>query len=272
MPLPKKEAPVKATRVGPKVLVLYSLPKVGKTEALTQLAAIQDCLILDTEGGTETYDTTKVPVKSMGQFESVMAEIVAEGKANKAAGKTGMDIFPYKFLALDTLDKFEEYAEASATEKYRSGPKNSKGKFEEEGYTSITELPNGYGYQYLRTEVMDSIARLGQLAPYVILIVHVKDKLFMTKEGIEVKVNDISLTGKLAPMVCAEADGVGYMYRTSKGELRVTFKTYEGAIMGARQKYLAGDDMVFSWATIYPEVFPESQPAEKEAVQTTATV
>ncbi|MFZ8499111.1 hypothetical protein ACO1NC_14030, partial [Staphylococcus aureus] len=82
------------------------------------------------------------------------------------------------------------------------------------------------------------------------------EKLIATKDGAEVKVNDISLTGKLSSIVCSRADAIGYLYRTPKGELRVSFQTYDGAVMGARQKYLAGQDIPFSWDTIYPDVFP----------------
>jgi hypothetical protein len=52
-----------------------------------------------------------------------------------------------------------------------------------------------------------------------------------------------------------------YMYRSTgkdnTGELMVSFQTNESAVMGARQKYLAGKKIPFDWATLYPDVFPE---------------
>ena len=257
--LPTRETPVKATRIGPRVLVLYSLPKVGKTEEAVKLAQLTDCLILDTEEGTKTYDTTAVSILNTKGIEDIVVAIKAEGGKRVAAGKKGMEMFPYKFIVLDTLDKFEEYADVSATTKYRNGPMNKNKKFEERGCTSVTELPDGFGYRYLRSEVMDTIHLLAGVCPYLILIVHVKEKLLLDKAGAEVKVNDISLTGKLAPMVCAEADAIGYMYRNPKGELRISFQTYDGAVMGARQKYLAGKDISFSWEALYPDVFLNQQ-------------
>ena len=127
---------------------------------------------------------------------------------------------------------------------------------------SMGSCANGGGYYYLRNGVTDVIEAYSAVTPYLILIVHVKEKLIATKEGAEVKINDISLTGKLSSIVCAKADAIGYMYRNPKGELRVSFQTYDGAVMGARQKYLAGKDMPFAWETIYPDVFPQASTTE----------
>jgi len=257
--LPTRENPVKATRIGPKILVLYSLPKTGKTEQLTELAKMADCLIVDTEQphGTDTYETTAMKVDNMAQVMYVPTLITSEGIKRTATGKKGMEAFPYQFVAIDTLDAVEDMAEISETVKYKEGTmgKNFKGR-------SVLELPNGGGYYYLREGVKDVIEAYSAITPYLILIVHVKEKLIATKEGTEVKVNDISLTGKLSSIVCGKADAIGYMYRTPKGELRVSFQTYDGAVMGARQKYLAGKDIQFDWSVIYPDVFPQSSTAE----------
>ncbi len=252
--LPTRSNPTKATRIGPKILILYSLPKVGKTEALVQLAQREDCLIVDSEQphGTDTYETTAIKVDNMAQIMHIPKLIQEEGAKRVTAGKKGMDVFPYKFIAIDTLDAVEDMAEVSATAKYKESTigKTYKGK-------SVLELPNGGGYYYLRNEVQEVIDTYAAVCPYLILIVHVKEKLISSKDGTEVKVNDISLTGKLSSIVCARADAIGYLYRTPKGELKVSFQTYDGAVMGARQKYLAGKDIPFSWETIYPDVFGE---------------
>lgn len=255
MSLPKRDNPVKASRVGPKILIIYSLPKVGKTEELTELAKVQDCLIVDGESGTGTYTTTAVPFNSVQDIHKTVTDIDAEGAARIAAGKTGIDQFPYKFIGLDTLDKLEEVAESYATQVYRNTVigKNFQGK-------SVLELAQGGGYYYLRNVVTETINLLASRCPYLILIVHVKEKILLDKANAEVKVNDISLAGKLSSIVCAMADAIGYMYRDAKGEKRISFSTYDGAIMGARQKYLAGKDFPFDWSVIYPEVFGKEIP------------
>lgn len=194
------EGPVKASRISPKILVLYGLPKVGKTEVLAQLS---DCLILDSEGGAEMYDTMRVPIGSTKDLYDVRQAIIKKGEQRAAEGKTGIEIFPYKYLALDTLDKIEEFAEVSATIKYKASTigKSFTGK-------SVLELPNGGGYYYLRNEMSDIINDIAAVCPRLILITHVKEKL-LNKGGEDVKVNDISLTGKLGSIICAKADAIG---------------------------------------------------------------
>jgi hypothetical protein len=258
--LPTRSNPTKAVRIGPKILILYSLPKVGKTEALVELAQMEDTLIIDAEQphGTDTYETTSIKVDDMQQALYVAKLIDKEGVERTKAGKKGMDVFPYKFVAIDTLDAIEDYAEPWATKNYKESTigKSFQGK-------SVLELPNGGGYYYLRNAVTDYIDMFASRCPYLILIVHVKEKNIATKDGMDVKVNDISLMGKLSSIVCAKADAIGYMYRDPKGQKMVSFQTYDGAVMGARQKYLAGKAMPFAWQTIYPDVFgePQTQPS-----------
>lgn len=235
--------PVKASRLSPKITVLYGLPKVGKTEILSQL---EECLIADTEGGTEMYECLKVPVRSSAEFRGLISAIIAEGKARYAQGKTGLEQFPYPYIAIDTLDKLEEYAEEAATIKYKESVigKTFKGK-------SVLELANGGGYYYLRNELAEMVDAMAAVTPRLILITHVKEKL-LNKAGEDVKVNDISLTGKMSSIICAKADAIGYLYReVGKPQLMVSFETFDNTVMGARCKHLAGQKFPFDWSRIY---------------------
>lgn len=247
-------APVKATRSSPKWLILYSLPKVGKTDQLTQLPG---CLIGDAEGGAEGYDCLRVAITCSADIDDLVAAITAEGKKRYAEGLRGDDLFPYRFIALDTIDEIEEMAVKSATTKYKKGRLNTKGKFEEAGYTSVNELPDGHGYQYSRAELLEKIEAVSAVCPHLILIVHVKDKYLADKDGTSVATKDLSLTGKMASILPSRADAIGYMYRSSakenRGQLMISFETFESSVMGARQKYLAGQKFPFNWARIYPD-------------------
>lgn len=259
--LPTRDKPVKATRIGPKILILYSKPKVGKTDQLVELAKMRDMLIIDTEHGTDTYDTVKINCDNMEQIMYVPQLIEQQGWVLAAAGKTGLDKFPYTFLALDTLTQIEDMAVISATAKYKA---SAIGKaFEGD---TVLDLPRGLGYYYLREEVKMVVKAYAAVCPYLIMIAHLNEKTITGKDEkgtTEVKVNDISLTGKLAGIISALADGIGYMYRDKKGELRLSFETHSEATMGSRQKYLAGKDLPFSWSTIYPDVFPPAEEAVK---------
>lgn len=262
-------APVKATRTSPKILIIYSLPKVGKTDELSKLPG---CLIADAEGGAEGYECLRVPIYSSADLHELRNLIIKTGEQRFKEGMRGDDLFPYKFIALDTIDKIEEYADTSATEKYKRGKLNPNKKFEEKGYTSVTELPEGGGYYYLRNEVLGLVNEIATVCPRLIITCHVKDKKIIDKKGETIMVNDLSLIGKMGSILCSKADAIGYMYRSeakeTRGELWISFETYESAVMGARQKYLAGQKFKFSWERIYPDLFPDQLNTTEVSVQT----
>lgn len=231
------ESKVEATRLTPKILLIYSLPKVGKTK---QLSELENCLILDLEGGAEMYDSLRVPINNTSDIDEVVAEIYKKAKTNGG-------IRPYKYIAVDTIDKLEEYCEKSATAKFKL---TTIGK----SFTgsSVLELPNGGGYFYLRKEMLLKLNELSRVCKHLILVAHVKEKL-LNKGGVEVTSRDISLAGKLSGIVCAACDAIGYMYRdtTTQGKLMINFETFDNAIMGARFEHLAGKKFEFAWDKIY---------------------
>lgn len=252
---------MKPTRINPKILVLYGLPKVGKT---TEISKLNSCLITDTEEGAEVTENMRVPIRSISGLlvikkdpitgkdvivsvglDVLFAEIIKYGEALAAAGKPVE--FPYKFIAMDTVDKLEDYCVISATAKYKESVigKSFTGN-------SILDLPKGAGYYLLREEVLSKIEMMSRVCKYLILVTHVKEKL-LDKGGVEVSATDISLTGKLSSMVCAKADVIGYMYRNTKKELMVSFETNENSTMGSRFIRLAGTRMLFDWNEIYIE-------------------
>jgi len=257
---------IKATRFNPRILMLYGVPKVGKTTILAQLPGL---LELDLEKGAEALDIMRIPIASidgptiMNQDGSVaftsMMQVVRDIEAvgMKEFQQTGkMPKPPYKYIAVDTLDKLEDFCEVSATVGYKSTTLGKK--FEGK---SVMELDHGLGYYYMRNEVLGMIDRMAMITEHLILISHVKEKN-LSKGGIEVSVRDISLTGKLGQMVAAKADAIGYLYREvgKPGEddkLMVNFETSEGTVMGARLKRLAGRRFEFDWNEIFLKEAPK---------------
>lgn len=197
--LPKE--PVKATRINAKIILLYSLPKVGKTE---QLSLLENNLILDMEDGAAYYECLKVAVGSTAQIDEVCASIREEGAKRYAAGKRGEDVFPYKYISVDTADAMEGFIEDSATTKYK-GTVIGKG-FEGD---SVVELPNGAGYGLIRKDFMDKVLKLASVCKSLIITSHIKDKN-INKGGVEATFKDVSLTGKLGSILCSKVDAIGY--------------------------------------------------------------
>jgi len=219
--LPTKK--VKAERVNPKRIVIYSKPKTGKT---TAFAGLDDNLILDLENGAEYVEALKIPINNL-------QELLDAGKAIKEAGK------PYKYITVDTVTALEEMIMPLAIKLYRQTPmgKNYDGD-------NVTTLPNGAGYLYIRQAFFQVLDFIDNLAPTIILSGHIKDKVVDDK-GEMVMAANIDLTGKIKSLICANADAIGYMYRKSN-KVILSFKTNDEVTCGARPEHLRNEEIVIS--------------------------
>jgi len=228
--LPKKK--VKASRKSPKNMIIYGAPKIGKTTVLSQL---DDCLIIDLEQGSDMLDALKVQVNSLKELGEVGKEIYTEGK-------------PYKYVAIDTISKLEEWCEEEGKQIYLKTPMGKNFEQKNPGM-SILSLPNGAGYLYLRMAYKKWIDRLNTLADHVILVGHLKDKM-LEKKGKEVAVKDLDLTGKIKQITCANADAVGYIYRDDE-QTMVSFDSLGDVVAGSRCEHLKGRTMPMEWSNIF---------------------
>ena len=223
---------VKASRKSPKHMIIYGPPKIGKT---SMLAKLENCLIIDLEDGSDMVDALKVKVNSLDELTEVGKEIMKNNK-------------PYKYVAIDTISKLEEWCEAEAKELYM---KTSMGKNFDAKYPgmSILSLPNGGGYLYLRIAFKKWIDKLNKLADHVILVGHLKDKV-VDKKGTEVVVKDLDLTGKLKQITCAGSDAIGYISRENN-ETVISFDSLQDVTGGTRCPHLIGKTMPLVWSKIF---------------------
>lgn len=223
---------VKAEVKNPKNLIIFAKPKVGKTELL---AGLPDCLILDLESGTDYVDALKIKATSVRDIKAIGEQIL---KANK----------PYKYIAVDTITALEDICLPFAEELYS---KTSMGKnWLSEGkpkYTSLLNLPNGAGYPWLREAFTKVIDYIKTLAPHIILVGHVKDTM-LEKNGAEVNVLDLDLTGKLKRISTSNSDAIGYLYRKGKQNF-LSFKTTDEISCGARPTHLRDKEFMVSEMT-----------------------
>lgn len=247
MPIVLPKAPVGATRKSPKILVLYGMPKCGKTTILSKLP---DCCILDVEDGAGYVEALKVTIKNVAEFNMFCNEVIQAGR-------------PYKYIALDTVTTFELWMEQEATDEYKRSTigKNFTG-------SSVLHLPEGGGYYWLRQTFQRYLYKLYTCAPRIILVAHVKDKYISSgnraedlkvpdkskavKLDIAVSTTDLDLTGKIRNITCAEADAIGYMYRNQEGKLFVNFNNGGAVTSGARPEHLKGQNFELDdWKKIY---------------------
>ena len=215
----------------PKNLIIFSKPKIGKTSLLSTL---DNCLILDLEGGTKYLNAMKVEAKTFEDIRDI-------GKAIKEAG------YPYKYIAVDTITALEEMIIPYAEQLYSKSPMGKNwfnpggGK---EKYGNILGLPEGSGYFWTRqafTKVMDYILTW---APYVIFVGHVKDTQ-LEKAGSTFSSMDLDLTGKLKRITTSNSDAIGYLYRKGNKNI-LSFKTNDDVSCGARPDHPKNQEIIIS--------------------------
>lgn len=209
-------------------LIIFGKPKAGKT---TLASKLDNNLIIDLEGGSEFLEALAVQarsVKDLGDIANAIREEI------KSTGKK-----PYKYITLDNASRLEEICLSYAATLYRQTPmgKNYSGN-------DVRTLPNGSGYMYLQQAVRKVIDMFRDLCDNFILIGHLKDKM-INKEGEELSEMSLDLVGKLANIICGEADAVGYVYR-KKNETHISFEGGDNSVREARAPHLRGKNIVIA--------------------------
>lgn len=250
--LPAPNEIIEPKEINPKFLMIYGIPKVGKTEIISLLTESYLVIEIDPHGAAY-FRGTYIECKSLEQLNEIGEQIIAQN-------------FPYKYIIIDTITKLAEWCEDYATQMYKASNlgKNFKGE------AVVGELPEGGGYYWLRRAYAIWFNYIKTLAPRIIFLGHVKNAALAVKSGkgmmenigiSEVDSMDIDLTGKLKQITCSEMDAIGYLYRKTISydketkeditELRINFKAGTSVLGAARPKHLRGKDMRFNWQEIY---------------------
>lgn len=245
----------------PRFLILYSLPKIGKSSNLLQLPK---SLHIDLESGGGFYKGNSLDVNKIAKEEkrhpiAIIKEIAA--KIKEANDKNGSSV--YDFITLDSATILEEHAALLATKNYMSTPigKSFTGK------NVVTDLPQGAGYQHLRDAFEELYTPFISLAgKCFILVVHTKDNI-INKDGKDIISAELNLTGKSKMITASKADAIGLLYR-SKKEKNTNIISFIGGdsnpSVGCRLPYLANQEFTLSvfkdgefetnWETIFPSI------------------
>jgi hypothetical protein len=228
--LPTKKKPAEC--ISPKNIIIFSKPKCGKSSLVADL---EDCLVLDLEDGTDYLEVMSIKARSAQEISEI-------GKKIKEAG------YPYKYLAVDTITALEDLSITYAEQLYSRSSQGKNWFTPESGgkakYGNILNMPDGAGYAWLRQAFTTLTDYLKTLAPRVIFLGHVKDKL-LAKEGSEFSSMDLDLTGKLKRITMSNCDTIGYMYRKDNQNI-LSFKTSDEVSCGARAAHLRNQEIVVS--------------------------
>jgi hypothetical protein len=228
MPLTLPTEKTKPKLNDPRILLMYSVPKCGKTVAVSLLP---NCLIIDLEepAGTEFVECFNIRVKNFLELQEVWSLL----KKNN----------PYKYVVIDSITRLEKFAEDRATQDYKQSNmgKNFTGN-------TVLELTSseGYspGYRWLREAFNRYISAFSRVAPNLILIGHVRETQ-INKDSKVVSSKDLDLYGKSRQYVCANSDAIAYVYRDLVNDkiLRMNFRTNENVVCGSRCEHLKGQDI-----------------------------
>jgi len=235
-----------AQNYNPRLMVLFGLPKSGKSSCV---ASLDNNLIIDLEDGYRALSVMKVQARNITDIFAIKAAL------QKKIAETGKN--PYKFITIDNATRLEEMCLEYAAALYRKLPmaqnwglKRDKegnlvrvnGKTVPDPKADVRTLPNGSGYLYLRNALKDVIDSFQNLCDTLILVCHVKDKQIQMN-GAESTELAVDLAGKLGDIICGKADAVGFVYR-EKNNTIISFEGGEGHIREARPLHLRGKRFV----------------------------
>ena len=221
----------------PKNLIIFSKPKVGKTELA---AGLDNALLLDLESGSDYISAMKVKASSIKEIKAIGLSIREEIEKTEK--------YPYTYVIVDTITALEDLCIDYAELLYSQSPEGKSWFTSTEGgkarYGNILNMPNGAGYKWHRDAYMKAIDYIQTWAPNIIQLGHVKD-IKLDKAGSEFSAADLDLTGKLKRIACSRSDSIGYLYR--KGHQNViSFITSEDVLCGARPAHLSGKEIILS--------------------------
>ena len=240
--------------INPSSLILFGLPKCGKT---TLLSKLPNCLIIDTENGTNKIKALvkkvpddRGPVGRMKWLEEFADYLIAQGR-------------PYDYIAIDTFSEVNEWAEWSGTYRYMNTTQGQNFNRDDAGnplspksedYQSVHTLGQGFGYRWSREDTLRIFEKYKRAAKKCVFYVcHVEDKYLATKENTEVVApKQLSLTGKVRDILPRKVDGIGYVYN-DEGVIKINFTGNEERVGGNRCPHLQGYNNVADWSRIFIE-------------------
>ena len=230
----------------PRIQLLYSTPKTGKTTIVSKLP---NHLIVELEPAGADYVEGRIQnINKASEFNEFL-DLIKNSKEKVC-----------DYLVIDTVTKLDEWSEIVGTYEYMGKPQGKK--FNREGesefgkpiyhtdkrFESVHTLGQGFGYKYSRDVMIEWYDKLQDLitlnkVSYIILLAHVKDKLIESKNGDTVEHIDINLTGKVKAIYTSRVDAVGHMYR-EQNKAYISYTNDAKIVCGGRCSHLEGSILI----------------------------
>ena len=217
--LPTKK--ITASAIDPRNLIIFGIPKVGKT---TLLSTLDNCLILDFESGSDYVDALKIKVENFPHLIEILREI-------KNAGN------PYDFIAVDTISALADFLKPRALQMYKESPqgKNFEGN-------DVLQAGHGAGYAVLWNVIDKVLELIGQVTKHVIIAGHVKTSAGDDGDAGDI-VKTLDLPGNAKRALARNSDAIALLYRDENSNLCFNFEAV-GVECGARPQHLANKKII----------------------------
>tara|TARA_Y100000593_G_scaffold51899_1_gene97500 strand:- start:1663 stop:2244 length:582 start_codon:yes stop_codon:yes gene_type:complete len=186
------------------------------------LSQLEDCLIVDTEKGTQMLEAYVQEVNNREELIQTLKDV--------------MEGHEFKYIALDTIDKVVEWAEKAVCAEYE--------------VASIADLTFGKGYALAREKVMNTINAFRDVCDHLIIVGHRKVARAVIDGKALVEPESLDITGKLKNLIMSDCDAIGYVLREDD-KLMISFKADESVEAGSRCEHLRGKCIPFEWDKIY---------------------
>src|SRR3990167_3190599 len=209
----------KPLRKNPRRLLLFGKQKVGKTSKIAELG--NDCLIIDTEEGTEYLECRNIKISNLQE----LAETLIALRDNKQ-----------KYIALDTIDMVYDWIVNDIIT--TSNVKN------------LSDIGFGGGFDQARNRLINFCENLAKCCETLIVIGHLK-RTIIGETSLEVDLKTLDLPGKAKNMLGSWADACGFIYRDDDSNLKVAFVPSKDVEAGTRNEHLKGKNIPFDWKSIF---------------------
>lgn len=248
MELPNEITPVTIT--APRDLVIVSIPKMGKGTILGHFTTKYNGIVLDLEkGGYEYIPARKLTTytsQDTTRWESYQNYIKYRNLLLENKGK-------YDYLIIDGLTDLDDLSDIGGTiaymntiigKKFNRRADGQKLEFGDPEWKSVLTLPDGAGYQHVRSWFLQQIDFFKQISPYRIYAAHVMDKYIKDNGKEEVVGAEIALTGKLKTIFASKVTALAKL--VADGEERfLNFDVINDSIIaGSRSPLLKGKILI----------------------------
>lgn len=165
--LPKGIIP--KSNVDPMSIIIFSKPKVGKTELCSRLP---NSLLIDIERGSGYVDAAKVDVLSEAEKSNTEPLLVLQNliRELRQANKSAEGGYLYTYGIIDTVTALEDLVLPMANAMYKAIPQGRNWTGED-----VRTLPNGAGYLYTRNAFSAMLNALKGCFKHLIILGHIKD-------------------------------------------------------------------------------------------------